>query len=75
MKRLIIDRITGGVAICETLQGDRVEINAQSLPSDAKEGDCLLIRWNGEILIDEQYTAQRRQRMIELTRQCFEEEE
>lgn len=54
----IIDRIEGKVAVLETDEGI-IEISAEELPSDAKEGD-ILVNSEGEWRIDREATEQRR---------------
>ncbi len=65
MKKLIIDRIEVGVAVCEDEDGGCLHIPAEKLPAEAKEGDCL-IEESGIITIDEEGTAQRKERMRRL---------
>lgn len=39
---LVIDRIEGGIAVCEAEEGRR-ELPLSELPAEAREGDCLVL--------------------------------
>ena len=41
--RWIIDRITEGIAVCETADGSYVRVRETFLPAGAKEGSVLLL--------------------------------
>lgn len=41
MQRLIIDRLEGNVAVCETETGAMTEIELRKLPEGAREGSVL----------------------------------
>jgi hypothetical protein len=59
MERLIIDRFENGFAICEKQIVEMIDIKTDELPSDAKEGDCLV--FDGETYrVDESATQDRR---------------
>ena len=57
-----IDRIEGGVAVCEDADGARKEILITDLPEGAREGD-VLTEENGVITVDEEQTLARRNRI------------
>lgn len=57
--RYIIDRIEGNIAVCEDENGNFVEIDILSLPSNIKEGDCIKFE-NSKYTVDEKYAEERR---------------
>ena len=56
---LVIDRIEGGIAVCETEDGRR-ELPLAGLPAGVREGDCLVCV-DGSWQIDREETLRRRQ--------------
>ena len=56
---LVIDRIEGGIAVCETEDGRR-ELPLTGLPAGVREGDCLVCV-DGSWQIDREETLRRRQ--------------
>ena len=56
---LVIDRIEGGIAVCETEDGRR-ELPLAGLPAGVREGDCLVCV-DGIWQIDREETLRRRQ--------------
>lgn len=67
---LIVSNISEGIAVIE--DGEiSFDIPAGALPNNAKEGDVIL--WeNGEYLIDEKATAERRSKIIEMQNNLWE---
>lgn len=67
---LIVSNISEGIAVIE--DGEiSFDIPAGALPDNAKEGDVIL--WeNGEYLIDEKATAERRSKIIEMQNNLWE---
>jgi len=67
---LIISNISEGIAVIE--DGEiSFDIPTGALPDNAKEGDVIL--WeNGEYLIDEKTTAERRKNIIEMQNNLWE---
>ncbi|MBQ2756327.1 MAG: DUF3006 domain-containing protein [Oscillospiraceae bacterium] len=65
MKKLIVDRIEVGVAVCENEDGGYEHISVEKLPEGVKEGDCIVEK-DGVMTADETETAQRRERMRSL---------
>lgn len=61
---LIIERITGEIAIIESDDGN-FEINKNALPQNAREGD-VIIKTNNSYIIDSEETAKRRERIRQL---------
>ena len=66
---LIVERIEGGVAVCETAEGRR-ELPLTELPAEVREGDCL-IRVDGAWKIHREETLRRRQRNHSRTAALF----
>lgn len=67
---LIVSNISEGIAVIE--DGEiSFDIPAGALPDNAKEGDVIL--WeNGEYLVDEKATAERRSKIIEMQNNLWE---
>ncbi len=59
MCKLIIDRFEESFAVCETENGEFINIEKDLLPQNAKAGD-VLINQNNKYIIDEKSTEQRR---------------
>jgi hypothetical protein len=69
--KVIIDRFEGNLAVCEKEDGSFLDINSQSLPSGAKEGDVLMI--NGDqITVDKSRTQERRKKINSLMEDMWE---
>ena len=67
---LIISNISEEIAVIED-GGISFDIPAGALPDNAKEGDVIL--WeNGEYLVDEKATAERRNKIIEMQNNLWE---
>ena len=71
MKQLIIDRFEGKYAICEDKDQKYFAIEAQELPQGAKAGCVLQITDEGELVLDEEETQRRRQRILDKQRKAF----
>ena len=71
MRQLVIDRYEGKYAICEDGEEKYFAIELQELPEGAKEGSVLNITDEGELVLDEQETERRRQRILEKQRRAF----
>ena len=69
MERLIIDRFEGKFAICEKEDRSHIQISIAQIPSDLKEGDCLLLYNSGKIVKDEDRTKSRKERITSLMEQ------
>lgn len=69
--RYTIDRISGGIAVCEDENGDSVKISATELPKDAREGDLILRKDNGWS-IDADGTRERQEAMAAKLRRLIE---
>ena len=67
---LIVSNISEGIAVIE--DGEiSFDIPAGALPDNTKEGDVVL--WeNGEYLVDEKATAERRNKIIEMQNNLWE---
>lgn len=69
-----IDRIVGGIAVCEREDLSTFEVPVAKLPSEAKEGSVLLIDENGNYVIDNEEEKRRRQRILDLQSKLFGDE-
>lgn len=57
---LVIDRIEGDTAVCETPDRNRRHIPLSLLPPGVREGDCLRTQPDGTLVVDEDETSRRR---------------
>lgn len=71
---LIVDRITGGFAVCEREDRTMVELPLSGLPDGLREGDCLRETGDG-YAIDAEETSRRRRRSRDLLNRLLEKEE
>lgn len=71
MKQLTIDRFEGKFAICEDGEERYFAIETSELPAGAGEGDVLKITDEGELLLDEEETRVRRERVAAKQRRAF----
>ncbi len=62
MRRVTIDRLEGGFAICEESDGTMSDIPISDLPAEAAEGS-VLIESDGAWVIDENEERERRNRI------------
>ena len=68
---LIIDRFDGKYAVCEGEERKMFAIPIDEVPDGAKEGDCLRITDEGELVIDEAETAARRKQAASLQKKLY----
>jgi hypothetical protein len=61
MKKYIVDRFEGIYAVCENEDKSFVNIEMHKLPTNTKEGDCLIMNEDGIITIDIDTTEDRKQ--------------
>lgn len=71
MKQLIIDRFEGKYAICEDEEQRYFAIETAELPEGAGEGVVLKITDEGELLLDQEETQARRERIAMKQRRAF----
>lgn len=71
MKQLIIDRFEGKYAICEDEEQRYFAIETAELPEGAREGIVLKITDEGELLLDQEETQARRERIARKQRRAF----
>ena len=69
MKRYIIDRIEEGFAVVDC-DGEMLNIKLDILPKGVKSGDILL-NTDGDFVIDNEETQERRQKIIKLQQELF----
>lgn len=67
--KLIIDRLEGDFAVCESETGV-VNIKRSDIPNDAAEGDTLVLS-NGRYSIDREDTEKRRKEIEKLQDKLF----
>lgn len=72
MKKYIVDRFEGNYAICEDENSIIVNIIKSNLPSDTKEGDCLIMKDDGNFYIDFETTKTRIQSIRKKLDNLFE---
>lgn len=73
MKKLVIDRIEDNIAVCEDDARKRIEIAKEKLPQNAKEGCVLEISDSGEIVLDDEETEIKRNRLLKKQQSVFGE--
>ncbi|MBQ5968508.1 MAG: DUF3006 domain-containing protein [Clostridia bacterium] len=66
----IIDRVTEGVAVCETEDGAHVRLRAAYLPAGAKEGSVLRLTEAG-LALDREAEAALREEVFRLQEETF----
>ena len=70
--RLIIDRIEGNFAVCETEDMSIVNIPISDFSFEVQEGNVLIFE-NGIYAIDEEYESARRAKLFALQNSIFDE--
>ena len=68
--RYIIDRIEGGIAVCEDEKRNMSEIKLSDLPKGVKEGSVINYE-NGEYTVDKRAESVRRERIQNLENELF----
>ena len=68
--KVIIDRFEGHFAVCEKEDKTMIDIERSKIPAEAKEGDALLVEDN-KIIIDEEETKKREERIKDLTKDLW----
>lgn len=68
--KVIIDRFEGDFAVCEKEDKTMIDIERSKIPDEAKEGDALLVEDN-KIIIDEEETKKRVERIKDLTKDLW----
>ncbi|ERI89603.1 hypothetical protein HMPREF1982_04468 [Clostridiales bacterium oral taxon 876 str. F0540] len=69
--RVIIDRFEENFAVCEKEDKKIINVERSKLPTEAKEGDVIVIHGN-KILIDENRTKSRREEIKKLAEDLWE---
>ncbi|MBU3102319.1 DUF3006 domain-containing protein [Clostridium sp. DSM 17811] len=69
--KVIINRFEGSYAVCEKEDKTMMDINSSELPSEAKEGDVLVLD-NNTIIIDIEETEKRHRDIQVLTDDLWE---
>ena len=68
-----IDRIVGKVAVCECIEsGVTMEIAADSLPTQAREGDIVRLGQDGRYIVDVAATKERRDSLNRRLQRLFD---
>ena len=67
----IIERFEDEMAVLEDEKGERFVIVRESLPHNAKEGDCLILK-NGVYSVDSMLTKKRKEEIIRLQDSLWE---
>ncbi|MFA9380656.1 MAG: DUF3006 domain-containing protein [Acetanaerobacterium sp.] len=69
-----IDRLSGGIALCEDEHRRTHRLLLSLLPAGAREGDCLRLYADGHTEADEEETQRRKERIKALQNKLFTEE-
>lgn len=72
MRLVIIDCFEEDYAVCQTDEGEILEIEKAKIPTDAKEGDVLVLE-EDEISINKEETIRLRQQIKKLMEDLWEE--
>ena len=72
MRLVIIDGFEEDYAVCQTDEGEILEIEKAKIPTDAKEGDVLVLE-EDEISINKEETIRLRQQIKKLMEDLWEE--
>lgn len=72
MRLVIIDCFEEDYAVCQTDEGEILEIEKAKIPTDAKEGDVLVLEGD-EISINKEETIRLRQQIKKLMEDLWEE--
>ena len=72
-KKGVIDRFEGDWAIVEMDDGEFIEIELDTLPSNAEEGSVIYIYEDGRILLATQETHDRRKKVQDLMDKLFQD--
>lgn len=67
---LIVDRIEGTIAVCETASASIVDVPLSDLPEGTKEGSVLRLE-NGSYVIDAEEERSRRSRIESKAKRLF----
>lgn len=67
---LIVDRIEGTIAVCETVSASIVDVPLSDLPEGTKEGSVLRLE-NGSYVIDAEEERSRRSRIESKAKRLF----
>ena len=71
MRKLYIDRFEGTFAICENDDQQAFAIPKNEMPSEANEGDVIIISDNAEITIDKEETKSRKQKLFGMQKRLW----
>ena len=71
MKKLIIDRFKGNLAVCELEDKDIISIPKYKLPLNCKEGDCLIQDVAGMYQLDIEASKGTEKRIIDKMNRLF----
>lgn len=72
MRKYIVDRFEGNYAICEDENNISVNIKRNNLPMETKEGDCLIMKDDGNFYIDLETKERRMQNISKKLDNLFE---
>ncbi|NLJ97575.1 MAG: DUF3006 domain-containing protein [Clostridiales bacterium] len=72
MKKYIVDRFEGNYAVCEDENNISVNIKRNHLPIETKEGDCLIMKDDGNFYIDYESKVTRIQNIRKKLNDLFE---
>ena len=69
--KIIIDRLEGNYAVCESNKKEIIKLDRTIIPADAKEGDVLIMK-GGIFILDSSETTRRRTKIEELMNDVWE---
>ena len=71
--KLIIDYIEKDLVVCEREDGSQVHLDREKVPTEAKDGDVLIMS-NDVYIIDKLSTTSRKKQIEKLTEELWNEE-
>lgn len=71
MKKLYVDRIVEGIAVCEDDDFNRTEIKISEIDFNVHEGSVLVVGEDGKLFSDESEEEKRRREITELQKKLM----
>ena len=71
--RLCVDRLEGGLAVCETETGERLTLALDDLPDGVREGSVLEQDETGSFVLDAEAEEKRRRELFDRQEDLFDE--
>ena len=66
MEFLFVDRISNGRVICENSSGKEIILDVKNTEENVKEGDVLILKEDGQAILDPCETHKRKEKILKL---------